>query len=229
VLGDRVTIGHAGDKIGDPPGPAASASDLEEFVRGNPGDLVGRLRLGAMLFAEQRFDDAEPHLDAALRIFPEYGGADSPHWYLAQIHEARGDLELAAAALARLTDFSESNYRAFVLQADILEKVGRPEEAARALDRAVLVWPYEIDLHLRLAELHSQVGFFSGAVRERAAIVALAPTDMAEALYLLAVANWDAGDAVSARRAVLRALDVAPNYEMALELLLELRAGRLNN
>jgi tetratricopeptide (TPR) repeat protein len=216
-------------EIGDPPGPAASASDLEEFVRGNPGDLVGRLRLGAMLFAEQRFDDAEPHLDAALRIFPEYGGADSPHWYLAQIHEARGDLELAAAALARLTDFSESNYRAFVLQADILEKVGRPEEAARALDRAVLVWPYEIDLHLRLAELHSQVGFFSGAVRERAAIVALAPTDMAEALYLLAVANWDAGDAVSARRAVLRALDVAPNYEMALELLLELRAGRLNN
>ena len=220
---------HGLVEIGDPPGPAAGVSDLEEFVRGNPGDLIGRLRLGAILFAEQRFDDAEPHLDAALRIFPEYGGTDSPYWYLAQIHQAQGELERAAAALARLTDFSESNYRAFVLQADILEELGRPEEAARALDKAALVWPYEIDLHLRLAELHSQVGFFSGAVRERAAVVALAPTDMAEALYLLAVANRDAGDTVSARRAVLRALEVAPNYEMALELLLELRAGRLNN
>jgi tetratricopeptide (TPR) repeat protein len=220
---------HGLVEINDPPGPGASTSDLEDFVRGNPGDLVGRLRLGATLIDEQRFDAAKPHLDAALRIFPEYGGPDSPYWYLAQIHQGQGDLERAAAALVRLTDFSESNYRAFVLQADILEELGRPEEATRALDKAALVWPYEIDLHLRLAELHSEVGFLSGAVRERAAVVALGPTDMAEALYLLAVANRDAGDLVSARRAVLRALDVAPNYEMALELLLELRERRLRD
>ena len=211
-------------EIGDPPSPAASTRDLEDFVRGNPGDLVGRLRLGAALTGEERFDDAKPHLDAALRIFAEYGGADSPYWYLAQIHRAEGDLERAAAALARLTDFSESNYHAFVLQADVLEELGRPEEAAHALDRAALVWPYDIDLHLRLAELHSQVRFFEGAVREREAVVALKPTDMAEALYLLAVAHRDAGDRVSARRAVLQALDAAPNYEEALELLLDIRA-----
>ena len=211
-------------EIGDPPSPAASTRDLEDFVRGNPGDLVGRLRLGATLTGEERFDDAKPHLDAALRIFPEYGGADSPYWYLARIHRAEGDLERAAAALARLTDFSESNYHAFVLQADVLEELGRPEEAARALDRAALVWPYDIDLHLRLAELHSQVRFFEGAVREREAVVTLKPTDMAEALYLLAVAHRDAGDTVSARRAVLQALDAAPNYEEALELLLDIRA-----
>jgi tetratricopeptide (TPR) repeat protein len=215
--------------IGDPPGPTASTSDLEEFVQGNPGDLVGRLRLGVTLIGEQRFDEAKPHLDAALLIFPEYGGPDSPYWYLAQIHRNQGDLERAVAALQRLTDFSESNYQAFVLQADILEELGRPEEAAHALDKAALVWPYEIELHLRLAGLHSEVGFFDGAVRERAAVVALSPTDMAEALYLLAVANRDAGDPASARRAVLRALDVAPNYEDALELLLELRAGELDN
>ena len=213
-------------EVGDPPGATANTSDLENFVLGNPGDLVGRLRLGAALIREQRFDDAKPHLDAALRIFPEYGGADSPYWYLAQIHRAEGDLERAAAALERLTDFSESNYAAFVMQADLLEQLGRPEQAARSLDKAVLIWPYDIDLHLRLAELHSQVSFFEGAVRERSAVVALNPTDMAEALYLLAVAHQDAGDRMSARRAILQALDLAPNYEEALELLLEIRAGR---
>ena len=41
----------------------------------------------------------------------------------------------------------------------------------------------------------------------------------------VALAQRDAGDRAGARRSVLRALDVAPNFEPALELLLELRAG----
>ncbi len=55
--------------------------------------------------------------------------------------------------------------------------------------------------------------------------MALQPTDQAEAYYLLARAEANAGDTTSARRSVLRALDVAPNYDEALELLLELRGG----
>ncbi|HIF22563.1 MAG TPA: tetratricopeptide repeat protein [Gemmatimonadetes bacterium] len=211
-------------QLGEPLGPTASTSELEDFLRSNPGDLVARLRLGAMLVGEERFDEAESHLEEALRIFPEYGGGDSPHWYLAQIHRARGDLQQAVASLERLTQYSESAYDAFVMQADLLVELGRPEEAALALDKAVLVWPYDTALHLQLAELNSEVGFFDGAVRERAAVVALAPTDMAEAHYLLAVAYRDADDRVNARRSLLRALDLAPNYEEALELLLELRA-----
>jgi tetratricopeptide (TPR) repeat protein len=211
-------------QLGEPLGPTASTSELEDFLRSNPGDLVARLRLGAMLVGEERFDEAESHLEEALRIFPEYGGGDSPHWYLAQIHRARGDLQQAVASLERLTQYSESAYDAFVMQADLLVELGRSEEAALALDKAVLVWPYDTALHLQLAELNSEVGFFDGAVRERAAVVALAPTDMAEAHYLLAVAYRDADDRVNARRSLLRALDLAPNYEEALELLLELRA-----
>ncbi len=215
-------------QLGEPLGPTASTSELEDFLRSNPGDLVARLRLGAMLVGEERFDEAESHLEEALRIFPEYGGGDSPHWYLAQIHRARGDLQQAVVSLERLTQYSESAYDAFVMQADLLVELGRPEEAALALDKAVLVWPYDTALHLQLAELNSEVGFFDGAVRERAAVVALAPTDMAEAHYLLAVAYRDADDRVNARRSLLRALDLAPNYEEALELLLELRARARN-
>ena len=211
-------------QLGEPLGPTASTSELEDFLRSNPGDLVARLRLGAMLVGEERFDEAESHLEEAVRIFPEYGGGDSPHWYLAQIHRARGDLQQAVASLERLTQYSESAYDAFVMQADLLVELGRPEAAALALDKAVLVWPYDTALHLQLAELNTEVGFFDGAVRERAAVVALAPTDMAEAHYLLAVAYRDADDRVNARRSLLRALDLAPNYEEALELLLELRA-----
>jgi hypothetical protein len=39
------------------------------------------------------------------------------------------------------------------------------------------------------------------------------------------VAQRDAGDVTSARHTVLQALEIAPNYSDALELLLELRTG----
>jgi Flp pilus assembly protein TadD len=85
--------------------------------------------------------------------------------------------------------------------------------------------PVDPKLHLTLATLASRVGDRRLAVRERAAVVALAPVDEAEARYQLALAHFEAGDVANARREVLRALEVAPNFERAQELLLRLRAG----
>ncbi|HSG09208.1 MAG TPA: tetratricopeptide repeat protein [Longimicrobiales bacterium] len=209
--------------VGDPPPAEAGIPALEEYVRAHPGDLVGRLRLGALLTRDQRYAEARPHLTEALRMFPEYGGPDSPYRYLAQIHEAQGDRVRAAAALARLNALSESNYDALVKEAALLEELDRPGDAAVALGRAVQVYPYEMDLHTRLATLAAGAGDHGTAVLERQAVVALAPADRAQALYRLAVAQRDAGDRAGARRSVLRALEVAPNYDAALELLLELR------
>jgi tetratricopeptide (TPR) repeat protein len=189
----------------------------------HPGDLIGRLRLGVMYFRDQEHEAAEAEFRAALRIFPDYGGPDSPYWFLATIHKDRGELELAEAALARLNALSEANYPALLEQADILEELGRSEESAAVLDKAVLVWPYDPDLHVKLAELHTANGNAAGAALERGAVVALDPADRAEALYLLARAQHGAGNSRGARRSVMGALEIAPNYEAALEFLLELR------
>ena len=56
-------------------------------------------------------------------------------------------------------------------------------------------------------------------------VVALAPVDRAEALYQLALAHHEAGNASAARSEVLRALEEAPNFEKAQSLLLTLRSG----
>ena len=214
--------------------PAASAGmserptsieDLTRLARENPDNFRARLTAGVALFQEDRLDAAEGNLRAALRLFPEYGGNDSPYWFLAQIHTKRGETGLAAAALARQTALNESHYEAFLQHAALLNEMGDVNGAAAALDAAVLIYPYEIDLHLRLAEAHSERGDLVGAVRERRAVVALEPTDRAGALYQLARAYWADGQARDARRSVLYALEIAPNYEEALDLLLEIRAG----
>ena len=58
---------------------------------------------------------------------------------------------------------------------------------------------------------------------ERQAVVALKPVDRAEALYQLALAHFEAGDRTAPRREVLRALEQAPSYQKAQELLLRIR------
>ena len=60
---------------------------------------------------------------------------------------------------------------------------------------------------------------------QRRAVLALKPVDEAGARYELAVALRDAGSRDEARREVLRALEIAPSFEKAQTLLLELRGG----
>jgi Tfp pilus assembly protein PilF len=91
-----------------------------------------------------------------------------------------------------------------------------------SLEQAMYISPYDVAAHTRLAELYQRAGNKAGVVRERQAIVALQPVDMAEARYQLAAAHLNNGDRASARREVLKALEVAPNFERAQELLLQL-------
>jgi Tfp pilus assembly protein PilF len=108
----------------------------------------------------------------------------------------------------------------------MLEQLGDTAGAAAALERAMYIAPYNAAQHVRLAAFYGRLGEKKKAVRERAAVVALNPVDKAEALYQLALAYFEAGEAQAARREVLRALEDAPNFEKAQELLLRLQQSR---
>ena len=62
-------------------------------------------------------------------------------------------------------------------------------------------------------------------MRERRAVLALAPVDLAEARFQLARALLAAGDRTAAKREVLLALEGAPTFAPAQELLLTLVDG----
>jgi tetratricopeptide (TPR) repeat protein len=144
---------------------------------------------------------------------------------LAEIHLRAGNNRAAAAALTRLTAVNENAYAENLRLAELLEPLGDTRGAAAALERAIYMYPFEISLHTKLAELYGTLGDRAKVVRERAAVVALKPVDEAEARYQLALAMSQAGDRAGARREVLRALEVAPSFERAQELLLQLREG----
>jgi Flp pilus assembly protein TadD len=64
------------------------------------------------------------------------------------------------------------------------------------------------------------------AVREFKAVVAMNPVDQAAAFTDLAESYYQAGKRAEARRQTLAALEVAPSYERAQDLLLKLAEAR---
>lgn len=206
--------------------PATPASESVELAvvlaTRSPNDLLAQLHAGRLLVAGGRLDEAIPFLDRAKALFPDYGGPDSPYLLLSRVYRDR-DPRRAEQELTRYGELAETDVDANIELARLRVALGDSTGAATALERAIWIHPYDPAVHSRLAELLVARRDFAGAARERAAIVALDPVDRSEALYQLALVQFRGKDLTGARRNVLAALELAPAFEQAQLLLLEIR------
>ncbi len=207
-----------------PPSPEA----LARRARADTTDFLVQLGYGRWLFGQGQYQEALPPLERARELFPEYVGPDSPSWYLGRIYQAEGRLDLAARELAGLTARNAKHLPALrsLVEVEEARGPGQDPSVARALEALMHVYPYDIGLHEKLAGVYRTLGEGERAIRERRAVLALEPVDRAGALYQLARELQLGGRPAAARRAVLEALETAPNYQDALDLLVELQAGR---
>jgi tetratricopeptide (TPR) repeat protein len=190
------------------------------------GPFLESLNRGRALLGDGQVDEAIAELKKAKDMFPEYAQDDGPYALLAKAYEMKGDKRAAAAELQAMTTINEEAFAENMAVATAMIELGDSSGAVAALDRAVWINPFDKDAHTRLAELAARLPDRRLVIRERRALLALDPTDRVEALYQLALAYADAGDMVSARREVLRALEQAPNYSKAQDLLLRIRSSR---
>lgn len=227
---DRRFTEYLETRFQGPLGAALLPGSSERPARVPPtsSDYLAVLAMGRRLARDGAAADAIPFLERAKELFPQYAGADSPYWYLAQIHRRRGALRDAARELAAMTAINARHYQAFWELAEILEELGDDAGAVRALEGAVYVSPMGRSLHERLATLNERLDRPDAVVRARRAILAIGPSDPARARYDLARAYLAAGDLEEARRWVLRALEDAPGFDEAQALLLRIHEGRNN-
>lgn len=204
---------------GPPPGDPAVA--VAAATR-SPGDLLAQLHAGRLLVAADRLEESVPFLERAQALFPEYGGPDSPYLMLARAFR-RSDPVRAERELSRYSDLAETDVAANLELAALRLELGDSAGAAAALERSIWIHPYDPDVHQRLAALLIARRDFAGAARERAAVLALDPVDRPEALYQLALVQFQGRDLAAARRNVVAALELAPAFERAQSLLLEIR------
>ncbi len=202
--------------------PPIKADQLTQDTR-VPDKYFDQLKIGILLLEQGRLDLAEQFLEKAQQLFPEYAGGDSSYWLLAAVYLQQGKHEQAEQQLANMIAINAEHYDAHLQLAKLRAKRGDHAAAAAALDAAIYIFPYDLELHAALARHEASLGAWNRVARERRALLALDPVDRAEAHYQLAFAYDAAGNRNSAHEQILYALEIAPNFLRAQELLLSLR------
>ena len=192
-------------------------------------ELAGPLRdaLGAAASAteQKQWPQAIAAAQRAVTLFPAYAEPGSGYHFLVVAQTAVGNTAGASAALGAIVARNGDAVDENIALAGLLETARDSAGAMAALGRAALADPFDVKVQARLGNLAFARREWASAIRARRAVVALGPADRADAFYRLAQALAGSGDRVAARREVLRALDLAPNFEAAQDLLLSIRSS----
>jgi tetratricopeptide (TPR) repeat protein len=171
---------------------------------------------------EGKLSEAIATAEAAKKLFPPYASEGNPYELLAGIYEEQGDEQKALEELLAWRLHRGRDPETFKKLADLQVELDRREDAIETLTEALQISMFDVEIHEQLADLAMEVSNSEMAVREYRAVLALNPPDRAEAHYRLASAYWKLSDIANARREILSALEIAPGYRPAQQLLLEM-------
>jgi len=133
--------------------------------------------------------------------------------------QARAIAELTALMAVDFTNVEAPRQLASLLRQ---ANVDDPAKVRPVYERIAAIDPFDGDAHSNLGRLALQRNDADGAAREFRVALALGHVDRAAALTDLAESYLQAGKRADAKKQTLAALEIAPTYERAQELLLKL-------
>ena len=213
--------------------PDAFDAQFQSWVYQQAGPIVTRFdewRAGLKRLVELvnsgQSDAALAEGETVRRLYPEYVQDANAYEFLSRIKMAKGDKAGALAVLVDYQKYGGSNPAVLKQLATLQEEQGKTREAAATLEAINDIYPVnDQDLHRRLGALLLKEEDYPAAVREYSAVVAINPLDKAGAQYDLAQAYFAAHQLDLAERTVLSALEAAPGYRPAQQLLLKIEAA----
>ena len=209
------------------PAQGATAEQLKALVEANPESYPLHLMLGQALHRDGDTASAIRTLERAAALVPSAAGPDSPHALIAAIAEEKQDTARAIQALEALVKVDHTDVEAARKLAVLVAPGGDVARAAAAWERGVALDPFDGTAQSNLGRLALQRHDAEAAVRAFRVVLATEPPDRAAAHLDLAEAYLLNGQMPDAKRQTLHALEIAPSFEKAQELLLRLVDGQL--
>jgi tetratricopeptide (TPR) repeat protein len=204
---------------------ADSLEALRALAARHPESFPVQVELGSAL-KKSAPDEAMAVLEKAAALVPNATGPDSPQAQIAEIALARGDKARAIKALDTLTSFDHSDVNSARKLASLVDPKADPGLLRTALTRAVAVDPFDSASHTTLGRMALGAGNSAEAVKLFRVALAAGPVDKAGAHADLAEGLLEAGQKDEARKQALAALEIAPTYARAQDILLKLAGGR---
>lgn len=208
---------------------------FDAYVQKNYGDAISAIgdesdsgfkklmQTGAVALRNEEFEAATEAFTRAQKLYPEHGGESSSYRYLASIYRNQNNADAAIEQLELNLKKDSSDLQAYYLLSELLIEQDRQAEAIDVLQDSLYVDPLDANVYQQLATLYEQAANWPALAQMRSAVVTLGSSDPVQARYLFAQALAKMGDHNKARNEVLATLELAPMYEEALELLLDIR------
>src|SRR3954470_4014398 len=200
---------------------------VKAIADANPSSFPVQMALGRALRKEGQLDEAMQAFERAASLIPTAAGKDSPHDQMAEIALQKKDTARAIRELTDLVAIDFNNIEAPRQLVPLLRQNGT-EDAAKLMpvyQRIAAIDPFDPEAHTALGRFALQRDEAETAAREFRTVIALGPVDRAAAYTDLAESLFKGGKRADAKKQTLAALEIAPNYERAQDLLLKIVGG----
>ncbi|MGH9409751.1 MAG: tetratricopeptide repeat protein [Vicinamibacterales bacterium] len=193
----------------------ADVTLAEMRVREAPENADNQAFLGESYVDVERYEDAKPHLEAAIRLNPKSASARSN---LGTVLLEEGNVAASIAQLQQASVLRPRDQSIWFNLGNALKAASRFDEAAAAYQRTLAIDPNDADAHVNLGVLLFSRGRYSDALPHFQRAVDLRPKS--------AVIRTDLGNALAATgryadatREIRQALRINPDYAPAQETL----------
>lgn len=200
--------------------PAKDGEALRALAENEPNNYFAALLYGKYLAENKQAGEAEKYLKQAKALLPAHVGQDNPYLVLADLYWQQGRQAEAVAELEFLTSHNGEALEAALKLTDWQLARKDSANAARALARALAIYPYDLKRQRQLGELYLALRQPAKALPAFAAVLGMQPPDRASAYCALAEAYLHLGKRDLARKHARLALEIAADYERAQEILL---------
>jgi tetratricopeptide (TPR) repeat protein len=156
------------------------------------------------------------------RAYPEYVGQQSEYELTAEFFLSKGKKTQALQQLEQYRNRGGTSVASLKTLARLEQESGNAKEAEHTLAELNYIYPEDEEVHRTLGNLLLVNGDANRAVREFSAVLSLKPSDTAESHYNLAKALQAAHRTDEAKDQVVMALEAAPDFKPAQQLLLQL-------
>jgi tetratricopeptide (TPR) repeat protein len=195
---------------------------LKALAAANPESFGIQMQLALKLAEGGDSAGAIATAERAAKLLPTASDDNNPHRVIAEIALKAGDKPRAARALEDVLKIDHSDVESARRLVSLVEPLGDAARTEAAYRRVVDVDPFDGKAEAALGRLALRRKDTATAVRSFKSALATNPADRASAHTDLAEALVAAGQLKDAKSETLNALELAPSYDRALDLLLKI-------